>query len=201
MPPPSARPGRVRLGGKRVAVVSDTHAQGDGWDSPPELLHALRGVDLILHCGDLDSLGVLDHLETVAPVLAVRGYPDPVEEGNRLANVLRVVEVEGIRIGMVHDPRWPLPFTFTHTLGFPPGPVQDHLRPRFGTEVDVVCFGDTHDEYIGWYQGVLFLNPGSPSRPGMRHSPGDVGTFATLDIHEGVIAAEIHKLRRGQHLD
>ncbi|MSQ29252.1 MAG: hypothetical protein EXR68_02025, partial [Dehalococcoidia bacterium] len=79
-------------------------------------------------------------------------------------------------------------------------PIQDHLRPRFGTEVDVVCFGDTHDEYIGWYQGVLFLNPGSPSRPGMRHAPGDVGTFATFDVHQGVVAAELHKLRRGQHL-
>ncbi len=68
-----------------------------------------------------------------------------------------------------------------------------------GMRIGVVS--DTHDEYIGWYQGVLFLNPGSPSRPGMRHAPDDVGTFAILDVHQGVVAAELHKLRRGQHLD
>ena len=48
---------------------------------------ALDGVDLILHCGDLECLGVLDYLETIAPVLAVRdtrtrgrlaaGWPTP----------------------------------------------------------------------------------------------------------------------------
>ena len=47
------------------------------------MIDAVGGADLILHCGDLDALGVLDHLETVAPVFAVRGYPDPREEGER----------------------------------------------------------------------------------------------------------------------
>lgn len=164
----------------RIAVISDTHELGMGWGSPPELINALKGVDLILHCGDLEILPVLDHLETVAPVLAVRGHKDPREPGQRLAERTRVVEVEGIRIGMVHDLLRPgPPIHYYDTLEFPPGPLQEMLRRKFGEPVDVVCFGDVHEEFIGWYQGVLFLNPGSPTHPGLRHTRGDLGTVAT----------------------
>ena len=64
----------------RIGLISDTHSAGSGRDLPDRVLEALRGVDLILHCGDLECLGVLDYLETVAPVLAVRGYEDPASQ-------------------------------------------------------------------------------------------------------------------------
>ena len=180
-----------------IAVVSDTHELGDGWGSPPELLEALRGADLVLHCGDLESLGVLDHLETVAPSLAVPGYGDPHEPGDRLAEQTRVVKAAGVRIGMVHDLWWPgPPVRFTRTLEFPPGSAHELMERKFSQPVDVVCFGDTHEEYIGWYQGILFLNPGSPTHPGMRHHPDGLGTVAYLDVTDGVVSAEIRKLRR-----
>ena len=181
----------------RIAVISDTHELGDGWGSPPELLEALRGADLILHCGDLERLGVLDHLETVASVLAVRGYSDPHEPGERLAARTRVVEVAGLRIGMVHDLAWPgPPVRFTHTLEFPSGSARELMERKFGQPVDVVCFGDTHEEYIGWYQGMLFLNPGSPTYPGLRYRDGDLGTLVYLDTSNGVVLAEVRKLHR-----
>jgi predicted phosphodiesterase len=69
------------------------------------------------------------------------------------------------------------------------------MEQKFGEPVDMVCFGDTHEEYIGWYQGMLFLNPGSTTRPGMRHPRTDLGTYALVDIKQGVISAEIRKLR------
>ena len=61
-----------------------------------KILEALHGVDLILHCGDLECIGVLDYLEEVAPLLAVRGYEDPLEDGDRLALTTRVVQIEGV---------------------------------------------------------------------------------------------------------
>ncbi|HJM89073.1 MAG TPA: metallophosphoesterase family protein [Dehalococcoidia bacterium] len=186
----------------RVAVVADTHQQDDGWGSPPELIEALQGSDVILHCGDFDVLGVLDHLETIAPVHAIRGYPDPDEEGDRVGGATRVVTIDGVRIGMTHDPAWPSPgIRFSQTLEFPEMPLKELWRRKFGGPVDVVCFGDTHEEYIGFYAGVLFINPGSPTRPGVRHASGDLGTFATLDITNGVVSAEIHKLHRASSED
>ena len=67
----------------KVGIISDTHSAGSGKDLPQEVFQALSGVEMILHCGDLECIGVLDRLETIAPVIAVRGYEDPVESGDR----------------------------------------------------------------------------------------------------------------------
>lgn len=173
----------------KIGVISDTHSAGSGRDLPQPVLDVFGGVDLILHCGDLECLGVLDYLETVAPVLAVRGYEDPMEAGERLAHATRVVEAEGVSIGMVHDIQWPTPGIVTSpdgtTLHFPELPTRDFLSKKFGQPVDVVLFGDTHEELICHYQGVLFVNPGSPTYPGRQHQPGSLGTIALLEIESG----------------
>ena len=87
----------------KIGVISDTHSAGSGRDLPVKILDALRGVDMIFHCGDLECLGVLDYLEEVAPLLAVRGYEDPLEEGDRLAMTTRVVERSTMR---ANSTRW-----------------------------------------------------------------------------------------------
>lgn len=181
----------------RVGIVSDTHIGSEGRELPDAVLRAFQGVGLILHCGDLGvSTGVLDLLETVAPVKAVRGYMDTHEAGDRLADVTRVVQVGGFRIGVVHDVEWPGPrVRFRHRLEFPPGEVGDILTRKFGGPVEIVAFGDTHEEYVALYQGVLFVNPGSPTFPGLRHRRDEPGTVALLDIEEGVVSVEIVKLR------
>ena len=181
-----------------VGLISDTHSAGNGRDLPAAVLKALAGVDLILHCGDLECLGVLDYLETVAPVLAVRGYEDPVEPGGRLAATTRVVTVEQVRIGMVHDIQWPTPRIATTSDGtglvFPPGRAADILTRKFGQAVDVVAFGDTHEELVCWWDGILLINPGSPTYPGRRHKPGSLGTIARLKIDGRSVAVEIVNL-------
>lgn len=178
-----------------IGLISDTHSAGSGRDLPQPVLDRLRGADLILHCGDLECLGVLDYLETVAPVLAVRGYEDPVEPGHRLARTTRVVQVEGVSIGMVHDIQWPTPGITTSpdgsSLRFPPGPLGELLRRKFGQPVDVVLFGDTHEELICSYQGVLFVNPGSPTCPGRRHRPGSLGTIGWLEVEQTAVQARL----------
>ena len=103
----------------RIGVVGCTHELGDGKGQPTEVLEILSTVDLILHCGDLETLGILDHLETIAPVKAVRGYGDPHETGDRLAEQTRVIKIDDIRIGMIHDINWPGPsVVFSDTLEF-----------------------------------------------------------------------------------
>ena len=174
----------------KIGLISDTHMAGDGRGLPVAVLKALDGVDLILHCGDLECLGVLDYLETVAPVLAVRGYEDPSEPGERLADRTRVVTAEGLRIGVVHDIQWPPPRIATSpdgtALRFPPGAGRELLSSKFKQPVDIVVFGDTHEELVGCYDGVLLINPGSPTYPGRRHRPGSMGTVALLTVERGL---------------
>ena len=169
-----------------IGVISDTHSAGSGRDLPAKILDALRGVDMILHCGDLECLGVLDYLEEVAPLLAVRGYEDPLEDGDRLAMTTRVVKVEGVSIGMIHDIQWPGPKIPTSPDGFelalPEGNGREILARKFKEPVDVVLFGDTHEELVMDWDGVLIMNPGSPTYPGKRHKRGSLGTIGILQV-------------------
>ena len=185
----------------KIGLISDTHSAGSGWDLPRAALDALAGCELLLHCGDLECLGVLDCLEQVAPVLAVRGYEDPREAGERLADVTRIVEAAGVRIGMVHDIQWPPPSIATTPDGaglvYPDAGLAGLLTRKFGGDVDVVAFGDTHEELVEWRDGVLFVNPGSPTYPGRRHAPGTPGTVALLEVDDGVNDARIVQLAAG----
>ena len=181
-----------------VGLISDTHSAGSGRDLPEAAMRALSGVDLILHCGDLECIGVLDYLETLAPVLAVRGYEDPTEPGDRLAQTTRVVSVEDVNIGMVHDIQWPTPRIPTSPDGaglvFPQGSAAEIVRRKFGQPVDVVAFGDTHEELVCWCDGVLFINPGSPTYPGRKHQPGTPGTLARLRVDRRAVEVELVQL-------
>ena len=59
----------------RIGLISDTHipvAQKELW---PQVYEALRGVDLIMHGGDLMVPEVIDWLEEVAPVMAAVTRP------------------------------------------------------------------------------------------------------------------------------
>ena len=171
----------------KIGLISDTHSAGSGRDLPNRVLQALAGVDLILHCGDLECIGVLDYLETVAPVLAVRGYEDPREPGDRLADATRVVHAGAIAIGMIHDIQWPGPRVATTPDGaglvLPEGEAAKTLAKKFGEPVDMVLFGDTHEELVCHWDNVLMVNPGSPTYPGRRHPRGSLGTIGLLEIH------------------
>ncbi len=54
-----------------VGVISDTHGL-----IRPEALAALKGVELIIHGGDIGKAEVLHALSTIAPVYAIRGNND-----------------------------------------------------------------------------------------------------------------------------
>ena len=57
--------------GKLVGVISDTHGL-----LRPEVLKIFSGVDLIIHAGDIGTLETLAELQSLAPVVAVRGNND-----------------------------------------------------------------------------------------------------------------------------
>ena len=182
----------------KIGVISDTHSAGSGRDLPVKILEALKGVDMILHCGDLECLGVLDYLEEVAPLLAVRGYEDPVEEGERLALTTRVVKVEGVSIGMIHDIQWPGPKIQTSPDGadliLPEANGRSIMARKFKEPVDIVLYGDTHEEIVTYWDGIMIMNPGSPTYPGKRHKRGALGTLGILEIDGEDAAGRIVEL-------
>ena len=61
----------------RIGLISDTHIPDHADELPEQLKDAFRGVELILHAGDIYTIPVLDELEIIAPVLAAEGDDDP----------------------------------------------------------------------------------------------------------------------------
>ena len=142
----------------KIAVISDTHDL-----LRPEVLDHLRGCDCILHGGDISSRKILEQLEEIAPVKAVRGNND--REWAEGIPTLLDFELGGLRICMAHKkkdlPKDPAPY-------------------------DLAVCGHTHRYESAWIGRTLLLNPGSCG-PRLFHQPI---TMAMLRTDEDGFACE-----------
>jgi putative phosphoesterase len=67
-PPP------IELDGcRRIGILADTHIPHRLKAMPPQVYELLRGSDVILHAGDLETPDILPPLQAIAPTYAVRG--------------------------------------------------------------------------------------------------------------------------------
>jgi uncharacterized protein len=157
----------------RIAVVSDTHMPRGRRALPQACLERLRSADLILHAGDLVAASFLEELVALGPpVKAVCGNMDEPALKARLPDQL-VVEVGGVRIGMLHVP------------GGRAGRAE-RLLTRF-RGCHAVVFGHTHVPQLERIGGVVLVNPGSPTE--RRSAPERA--MAELHVEGGQLAAQI----------
>ena len=182
----------------KVGLISDTHNPSVGAVPPPEVAAAFQGVDLILHAGDIYVRACLDWLEAIAPVYAVEMVADPqFKEDPRVVDKKRVLNLEGHSIGLIHDllvPGMPQEVTELTPLSkhFPPdAELSVALEAVFDAAVDIVVFGHTHYAAIEEYQGILMINPGSPSLPKQLRRLGQV---AILELEPDHKSAELIEL-------
>ncbi len=150
---------------RAIGVISDTHGL-----LRPEAVEALRGVDLILHAGDVGSPEVLETLKEIAPVVAVRGNNDKGHWAEDLPQ-WEVAEVESISIYMIHDVK------------------EIDLVPA-AAGFQVVVSGHSHKPCIEERKGVLYVNPGSA---GPRRFSLPV-TIARLKVSGKAVSAEVVEL-------
>src|SRR5260370_21823571 len=146
-----------------VGVVADTHCPEFMDRLPDRLFEVLKGVQLILHAGDINAASTLDALARIAPVEAVRGDHDRALDS---LPTTRELTVEGKRIVVVHGnrSRWveePHTLLWTLSLGYfrPHRGLPRRLRRLF-PDADVIVFGHTHRAHMRRVDGVLLFNPG-----------------------------------------
>jgi uncharacterized protein len=109
----------------------------------------LAGADLVLHGGDFVSVGFLEELKGIGPpVEGIHGNMDEPDLKALLPNE-RVVEVDGLRIGMVHN-------------AGPRVGREARLAARFA-DCEAVVYGHTHVPQVERFQHLWVLNPGSPT--------------------------------------
>ena len=119
-----------------IGLISDTHGYFD-----PRLPDVFRGVERILHAGDIGGLDVIERLEAIAPVVAVHGNMDNPLVANRFP-ADSTLQAGGLSVYLVHRPH--------------------DARP--GPDVGVVVQGHTHRSLIEEKGGILFVNPGAAGK-------------------------------------
>ncbi len=182
----------------KVGVISDTHNPSVGVEPPPEVAIAFRGVDMILHAGDIYLPSCLDWLEKIAPVCAVEMEAHAhFKEDTRVVDRTRVLHLEGHTIGLTHDllvPGMVQEITEFSPLSkyFPQDALlTSALETVFDAAVDIVIFGHTHFAMVEEFQGILMVNPGSPSLPKQLRRLGSVAIMKLEPNHK---SAEILEL-------
>ena len=122
----------------RIAVLSDTHNL-----LRPEIVSYLQGCDHILHGGDISSRVILEKMEQIAQVRAVRGNNDK-DWAEGLPEYLDF-ELGGLHFYMTHKKK---------------------DLPEDLSSYDIVIFGHSHRYDSTWIdhtsgRRTLLLNPGS----------------------------------------
>jgi putative phosphoesterase len=136
-------------------------------------MRLLAGAELVLHGGDFVSLQFLEELRGIGP--PVEGVAGNMDEPalKELLVKQRVVEVENVRIGIVHDP----------------GPRvgrEARLAARFA-DCEAVVYGHTHVPQVERFQHLWILNPGSPTE--RRSAP--THSMLVLRVKGGRITPEL----------
>jgi uncharacterized protein len=119
-----------------IGIISDTHGL-----LRAAAIEALRGVEHILHAGDVGDPAILDALGKLAPVTAIRGNID-VGGACGYLPATEVITLGRYAFYMLHD---------RQALDLDPA----------AAGFSAVISGHSHKPRIEWRKGVLFMNPGS----------------------------------------
>ncbi len=175
----------------RIGLISDTHIPEACEHLPAAVFEVFRGIDLVMHAGDVYVNRVLDELAQIAPVIAAVGNGDEGLDGHRFrlerddrVRDAHLLEIDGIRVGLVHA--IPTPDETSEQV------FLSAMDRQFGGPVDVVVQGHSHVEGVMRFGDTLVVNPGSATLP--RNLVGVPGTVAILEISGGRVSAKIIKL-------
>jgi uncharacterized protein len=126
----------VSKGPTLIGLISDTHGL-----LREEAVQALQGVEMILHAGDVGDPEILDTLNSVAPVAAVRGNIDKGTWASALPTT-KVVEIGSTTIYILHN-------------------LRDLDLDPAAAGFQIVVSGHSHKPERKEKAGVLYINPGS----------------------------------------
>jgi putative phosphoesterase len=142
--------------GLTLAVVADTHSK----PHPDAAKHITKlKPDAILHAGDIGELSVLDDLEALAPLYAIRGNIDP---------PARDVP-ETMTIDLVDGKRTLLKLALMHIAVYGVKLRREAAAFARKEKASLLVCGHSHVPFIGKDAGISIFNPGSvgPRRFGL----------------------------------
>ena len=188
-----------------VGLLSDTHLPYRMQQLPSQVLDVFRGVDVILHAGDVDQPGMLGPLRRIAPVHAVRGnihFLDLSSGGISLPHLVEL-RLAGRRVLLTHGylpslaGLWfkgrdvALRLMGASEKGYFNERIAGRLE-RLYPKTDIIVFGHTHRAYVRRIGDTLLVNPGAVS-PTLREQP----SVARMRLGAGEPEVEIIPISSG----
>lgn len=143
---------------KTLLVTGDTHGTIRKLSALVEELLSGQGLDRVIHLGDFveDAEG-LARLFPALPIIMVAGNNDFLRRDIPRERVLRL---EGHGLFLIHG----------HTYPGEAGAKKMRKNAQ-KKNCDIVLFGHTHRFFMEEKEGILRINPGSPTRPRGDHIP------------------------------
>ncbi|MBD5301843.1 MAG: metallophosphoesterase family protein [Bacteroides sp.] len=86
---------------KKIGILSDTHGF---WDS--KYIKYFEDCDEIWHAGDIGDISIIEKLESICPVKAVKGNADFGEVARRFESII-IFEIENIKVLLTHIGGYP----------------------------------------------------------------------------------------------
>ena len=153
-----------------LGIISDTHGY-----LPPAVLKHLGPVDGILHAGDIGDPRVIHELEIIAPVYAISGN---IDSGAVLRDFppTRVIELGGYTFFLIHDI---VTEKFVRYELF-----RKRIKPH------IIVHGHTHLPDLKQHGEILFINPGSVSKPKQNQK----GTIVLLKMYDQSLEPKIIRI-------
>jgi len=155
----------------KIGLISDTHGI-----LPETIFDIFKEVRHIFHAGDIGSPEVIQGLEIICPVHAVYGNIDRWPVTIYYPHIL-VHQVQDKKICVYHDIIKPKYFSY-------------QLFKK-NIDADIVVSGHTHAAGYEVFRDVLYINPGSASKPRDRK----LGTVVILDLDQESLTPEIIEIK------
>lgn len=120
----------------KIGLISDTHGL-----LRPQALAALQGCDHLIHAGDIGTAEILEQLQAIAPLSAVRGNNDKGAWAEDLPERL-LLKFGRTALYVLHD-------------------LADLDIDPLAHGIAAVIAGHSHKPCLEERHGVLYINPGS----------------------------------------
>jgi putative phosphoesterase len=155
----------------KIGLIADTHGI-----LPEPIFDIFKNVKHIFHAGDIGNQEVIQGLEIICPVHAVYGNIDSWPVTIHYPHIL-VHQVQNKKICVYHDIIKPKYFSY-------------QLFKK-NIDADIVVSGHTHAAGFEVFREVLYINPGSASKPRDRR----LGTVVILNLNEEPLKPDIIEIK------
>jgi len=154
----------------KLIALSDTHLKTG--EIPAQLQALIEEYDIVVHAGDFSTVEAYKAFNASGKLKAVFGNDDVPELKKLLPEKLKF-EVEGVKIGLVHE----------GGLSVTDMTAQGYLAKEM--EADILIFGHLHRPLIE-KTNVMLICPGSPTKPRMSNP-----SVVELVIEKGTVNGRI----------